>query len=130
MGSIHYRETLDYKLCFAFAIIAQLVLWIADGLLVYRCYLIFIDRRAVYVPVIAIYTICIMVSMIEAYPALEVRGYPDLPDSGSHLEQAAEYELLILWFTTSLMTNILVTGFIISRIFHRLSLAASYTRAA
>ncbi|RXW12524.1 hypothetical protein EST38_g13332 [Candolleomyces aberdarensis] len=53
--AIRYRDTLDYTLSFAFGIIAQLVFFIADGLLVYRCYLIFIDRRAIYMPVMAIY---------------------------------------------------------------------------
>ncbi|KAJ2923214.1 hypothetical protein H1R20_g13881, partial [Candolleomyces eurysporus] len=134
--TVRSRDTLDHMLSFAFGIIAQLILFIADGLLVYRCYLIFIDKRAVYIPVMVIYVICIVISMLELYPTL---GFQDefLAVTGTHVVRAysplrgiAETDMLICWFITSLITNILVTTSIISRIFRQLSLAASLTRTA
>ena len=70
--------------------------------------------------------------MIELYPSVGVRDAYDFefPDSPySLLLQLAQSHLLALWFAMSLITNILVTASIISRIFRQLSLAASCTRA-
>ena len=73
--------------------------------------------------------------MIEMYPTLRLRDeYIQMPGlrqfrDYTPLRWAAELYLLPLWFATSLITNILVTGLIISRIFRQLSLTDSSTGA-
>jgi hypothetical protein len=76
-----------------------------------------------------IYLTISVVSMIEVYPTVQVnnRWRPLLYSEDSGLAAAAKGVLPAVWFATSLATNIVVTSFIISRIFRQLTLPASLT---
>ncbi|KAJ2912738.1 hypothetical protein MD484_g7674, partial [Candolleomyces efflorescens] len=98
---------LDNALCLAFAILAQLFLFIADGLLVYRCYQIFVKMRYVYIPVMVVYVVYFGVSILQLYPPMKA------PDQVVYLKSGPFYAV---WLGTSITINIVVTTAIITRI--------------
>ncbi|KAJ2918081.1 hypothetical protein MD484_g2345, partial [Candolleomyces efflorescens] len=120
---MRYGDTPHYALSVTFAAISQLVFFVADGLLVYRCYLVFIDRRAVYIPLMVNYAANVIISLIEIFPLQVWRRGKDKSYTITEVEfdLVASNILPSAWFVTSLATNILVTGFIIFRIFHRVA---------
>ncbi|RXW17884.1 hypothetical protein EST38_g7958 [Candolleomyces aberdarensis] len=98
---------LDNALCLAFAILAQLFLFIADGLLVYRCYQIFVNVRTVYIPVVVIYVVYFGVSMLQLYPPMKAT---------SEVVNLKSGPFYAVWLATSIAINIVVTAAITTRI--------------
>ncbi|KAJ2927384.1 hypothetical protein H1R20_g9714, partial [Candolleomyces eurysporus] len=67
-GYLH--DTVNDVLGLAFALNAQIILSIVNGIFVYRVRKVFSDMWMVYVPVAALYVLWVVISFVEIYPVL------------------------------------------------------------
>ncbi|KAJ2912742.1 hypothetical protein MD484_g7678, partial [Candolleomyces efflorescens] len=115
-----YADKTEYFLHFMFARIFQVIFLVADGLLVYRCYIIFSSQRnRIYLAAVAIYVVTLAVSVMEmcgffAYAEGPVQGARDLWTLAP--VATTLNDLRYMWLTFSLITNLLSTGLIVHRI--------------
>ncbi|KAJ2923573.1 hypothetical protein H1R20_g13525, partial [Candolleomyces eurysporus] len=111
-GYIH--DTVDKILRLVFAVNAQIVLSIVNGILVYRVRNVFSDMWMVYVPFGALYVLWVVISFVEVYTILTYDWRaPDYP----LLFQLTFHELKHLVFALSFVINLLATIAIATRRF-------------
>ncbi|KAJ2927382.1 hypothetical protein H1R20_g9712, partial [Candolleomyces eurysporus] len=111
------QDTVDNVLGLTFALNAQIILSIVNGIFVYRVRKVFSDMWMVYVPVAALYVLWVVISFVEIYSTLgldwSVPGHP-------RLFQLTINELLHLLIALSFIFNLLVTVAIATRRFLKL----------
>ncbi|RXW13464.1 hypothetical protein EST38_g12392 [Candolleomyces aberdarensis] len=114
-GFIH--DQVDKVLSLIFALNAQVILSIVNGILVFRVCKVFSDMWMVYAPVAALYVLWVVISFVEMYTILRFDwNVPVHP----RLFQLTFNELMHLSFALSFIFNLLVTVFIATRRFLQL----------
>ncbi|KAJ2927381.1 hypothetical protein H1R20_g9711, partial [Candolleomyces eurysporus] len=114
-GYIH--DKVDKVLRTIFALNAQVILSIVNGILVFRVYKVFSDMWMVYAPVIALYVLWVVISFVEMYTILRFDW--DVPVH-PRLFRLTFNELMHLSFALSFIFNLLVTVSIATRRFLQL----------
>ncbi|RXW23833.1 hypothetical protein EST38_g2029 [Candolleomyces aberdarensis] len=113
-----YTDNTEKYLHFMFARIFQVVFLLADGLFVYRCYIIFsAEGDLIYVSAVAVYVVTVAMSMLEMCGNyIFNEKSPEGPRDMVTLVPTSLNDLRYMWLTFSLITNFLSTGLIITRI--------------
>ncbi|RXW15487.1 hypothetical protein EST38_g10367 [Candolleomyces aberdarensis] len=113
----YLHDTVDNVLGLVFALNAQIILSIVNGIFVYRVRKVFSDMWMVYVPVAALYVLWVVISFVEIYSTLKFDwSVPDHP----RLFHLTTNELLHSLVALSFIFNLLVTVAIATRRFLQL----------
>ncbi|KAJ2918067.1 hypothetical protein MD484_g2336, partial [Candolleomyces efflorescens] len=109
----YIQDTVDRVLRLTFALNAQIILSIVNGVLVYRVCKVYSDMRAIRIPFMVLYLLWIVISFIQLYTHLN--WYWSVFDLGGDFDRLAFQELRHLAFALSFILNLLVTIAIATR---------------